>query len=123
MSETLNHREVQVENIRLALTAVVDTVEDIRRQLDKLMEPEANGESLVCEKCDAGMDLSLAEALKEGWENLQFTPDLPMANFCGTCKSCLDEEDKEAERQRSASAKTPTPKTPGHLFDTFPTDD
>ena len=45
--------------------------------------------SLVCEYCDAGMEIgSLEEAIAAGWTDIEFVPDCPMANFIGTCPGC-----------------------------------
>lgn len=101
---------VALENILIGLNALTDLVEDLRTQLGKLMEPEGVPETLVCETCDAGMGLTIAEALQEGWENIQFAPDLMQANYCGTCKSCLDAEDAEVEARKQVEPQ-PKPKT------------
>ena len=48
--------------------------------------------SLVCETCDAGMEIETYEqALGDGWTDIQFTPDLPQANFVGLCPECSRE--------------------------------
>lgn len=45
--------------------------------------------SLVCVQCDAGMEIgSYAEARAEGWSDIHYAPDLPMANFVGYCPAC-----------------------------------
>ena len=45
--------------------------------------------SLVCSECDAGMNIeSNDEAIAEGWANIDYAPDLPMANFVGLCPDC-----------------------------------
>lgn len=50
--------------------------------------------SLVCEQCDAGMEIgSYEEALAQGWHFIQYAPDLPMANFVGLCPDCRRRED------------------------------
>jgi len=42
--------------------------------------------TLVCEYCDAGEEIgSREEAIAAGWSNLEYAPDLPMANFIGLC--------------------------------------
>lgn len=49
--------------------------------------------SLVCEQCDAGMEIaSHAEALALGWTEIRYAPELPMANFVGVCPDCLRAE-------------------------------
>ncbi len=50
--------------------------------------------SLVCEDCDAGSDLATMEdALAAGWTDIDYAPDLPMANFCGLCPDCQGERE------------------------------
>jgi hypothetical protein len=45
--------------------------------------------SLVCEECDAGSDLAtMDDAIAAGWAEIDYAPDLPMANFCGVCPEC-----------------------------------
>lgn len=45
--------------------------------------------SLVCQHCDAGMEISTyEEALVAGWIEIDYAPDLPMANFLGVCPVC-----------------------------------
>ncbi|MBX3412385.1 MAG: hypothetical protein KF708_06840 [Pirellulales bacterium] len=45
--------------------------------------------SLVCESCDAGMELcSQSQAEAAGWTDIQPAPDLPMANYLGRCPEC-----------------------------------
>lgn len=54
--------------------------------------------SLVCSECDAGMHLdSKEEALADGWTEIEFAPDLPMANFIGLCPVCRREEEERTE--------------------------
>lgn len=51
--------------------------------------------SLTCSECDAGMEVeSHPEALALGWTDIEYDPDLPMANFIGLCPECraLEEE-------------------------------
>lgn len=49
--------------------------------------------TLVCINCDAGDHLnSEQEALAEGWTDIEFAPDLPMANWLGLCPDCRREE-------------------------------
>ena len=50
-------------------------------------EPEVF--SLVCVDCDYGDGItSETEAIEEGWSSIQPAPDLPMANYVGTCPCC-----------------------------------
>ena len=52
--------------------------------------------SLVCSECDAGMNIeSYDQALAEGWAEIEFAPDLPMANFIGLCPDCAEELHRE----------------------------
>ncbi len=47
--------------------------------------------SLVCRECDAGMDVkSHSQAMADGWTDIDYAPDLPMANFVGLCPECLE---------------------------------
>jgi hypothetical protein len=57
--------------------------------------------SLVCENCDAGMEIgSHEEALDAGWTYLRYAPELPMANFVGLCQDCRRiEEELDAHPQ------------------------
>jgi hypothetical protein len=53
--------------------------------------------SLVCERCDAGMDIgSYEEAEAQGWHFVQYAPDLPMANYVGLCPTCRRAEEEES---------------------------
>lgn len=48
--------------------------------------------TLVCSECDAGMDIgSHEQATAEGWADIDYAPDLPMANFIGLCPDCREE--------------------------------
>ena len=50
--------------------------------------------SLVCGRCDAGTDVeTYKQALDEGWSDISFEPDLPMANFLGLCPDCRRAEE------------------------------
>jgi hypothetical protein len=52
--------------------------------------------SLACAMCDAGMDVeTIFEALSTGWQGIEYTPDLPHANYLGLCPTCAVEEDAE----------------------------
>ena len=54
--------------------------------------------SLICSECDGGLHLhSKEEALEEGWTDIEFAPDLPMANFLGLCPHCRREEEERME--------------------------
>jgi hypothetical protein len=45
--------------------------------------------SLVCERCDAGDDMhNEVDARAAGWTEIDYRPDLPMANFLGLCPDC-----------------------------------
>jgi hypothetical protein len=45
--------------------------------------------SLVCSECDAGTHIeSQDQAMAEGWADIDYAPDLPMANFIGLCPEC-----------------------------------
>jgi uncharacterized protein YlaI len=47
--------------------------------------------TLVCRECDAGMDIeSEQEAYAAGWTDIEYSPDLPMANFAGLCPECQE---------------------------------
>ncbi len=53
------------------------------------MDPNDFPFTLVCINCDAGDRIhSEAEALAEGWTDVEFAPDLPMANWLGVCPDC-----------------------------------
>ena len=50
--------------------------------------------SLVCERCDAGMEVETYEqALDEAWTNISYEPELSMANFLGLCPECRRAEE------------------------------
>jgi Fe2+ or Zn2+ uptake regulation protein len=50
--------------------------------------------SLVCERCDAGSEIETFEdALNEGWSDIGYEPDCPMANFIGLCPDCRQREE------------------------------
>jgi hypothetical protein len=50
--------------------------------------------SLVCERCDAGMEIETHEqAMDEGWTDISYEPDLPSANFIGLCPDCRRAEE------------------------------
>ena len=58
--------------------------------------------SLVCLNCDAGSHLeSEEEALAEGWTDIEFAPDLPMANWLGLCPICRREEEERMDARCS----------------------
>ena len=48
--------------------------------------------SLVCCECDAGTHIkSNDQAVAEGWTEIDYAPDLPMANFVGLCPECREQ--------------------------------
>jgi hypothetical protein len=48
--------------------------------------------SLVCSECDAGTNIqSHDQAIAEGWADIDYAPDLPMANFIGVCPDCREQ--------------------------------
>jgi hypothetical protein len=47
--------------------------------------------SLVCRDCDTGMEIeSYEHAVANGWSEIDYAPDLPMANFAGLCPDCRE---------------------------------
>ena len=51
--------------------------------------------SLTCAHCDAGMEIgTYEEAVAQGWSEITYAPDLPMANFVGLCPVCRREEEE-----------------------------
>lgn len=47
--------------------------------------------SLVCSECDAGMNIdSHDQGAAEGWTDINYAPDLPMANYVGLCPDCRE---------------------------------
>ena len=51
--------------------------------------------SLVCYHCDAGMHIdSHEQAVVEGWTDIEYYPDLPMANYIGNCPDCRETFDQ-----------------------------
>ena len=47
--------------------------------------------SLVCTECDAGLNVAdYAQAMAEGWSEIDYVPNLPMANFVGLCPNCRE---------------------------------
>lgn len=49
--------------------------------------------SLTCAYCDAGMDVETFEsAMAQGWCNIDYVPELSMANFLGVCPECREED-------------------------------
>jgi hypothetical protein len=65
--------------------------------------PEGEGSavfSLVCLECDAGMEIKTRlQATTEGWTEIEYAPDLPMANFIGLCPDCLADAKREDAEQ------------------------
>ncbi len=73
---------------------------DIRDQIDLSVF------SLVCENCDAGDDmLNEVDARAAGWTQIEYTPDLPMANFVGLCPHCTSERQRCDRQQRRRRPK------------------
>ncbi len=57
--------------------------------------------SLVCLECDAGMHIeSHAQAIAEGWTDIDYAPDLPMANYLGLCPDCREAFEKWPTAER-----------------------
>ena len=120
-------REVAAENMHIGLNAVVDLVDDLRRQIDKLVEPEANNETLFCTICGAKA-VGLGKSLRTGWSCIIDDEGNDEGNFAGHCGGCTeklaDEEDDELERRSSPRGIPTEPKqtlkTPGTLFDLSP---
>ena len=51
--------------------------------------PEPEIFSLTCSECDYGDGITTeVEAIEEGWSDIWPAPDLPMANYVGTCPFC-----------------------------------
>jgi hypothetical protein len=58
--------------------------------------------SLVCEQCDAGSNVpSYAAAIIDGWTEIEYRPDLPMANYCGLCPDCRRDRQLAEQVERS----------------------
>jgi hypothetical protein len=36
---------------------------------------------------------SFEQAIAAGWTDIEFAPDLPMANYCGLCPDCRQAEE------------------------------
>ena len=73
---------------------------DMRDQIDTIVF------SLVCENCDAGDDmLNEVDARAAGWTQIEYSPDLPMANFVGLCPDCNRERQRADRRQRRRRPK------------------
>lgn len=48
--------------------------------------------TLVCCDCDAGMGVySHDQAVAEGWAEIDYAPELPMANYIGLCPECWEQ--------------------------------
>jgi len=56
--------------------------------------------SLICEECDAGMDIvSHDHALAEGWTEIIYDANGLSANFVGLCPDCRRaQEERDSER-------------------------
>ncbi len=49
--------------------------------------------TLVCQYCDAGGHIqNEAQAIAEGWSDIEPAFDLPQANYCGVCPDCRTPE-------------------------------
>jgi hypothetical protein len=58
--------------------------------------------SLVCEQCDAGSNVpSYDAAIIDGWTEIEYRPDLPMANYCGLCPDCRRNRQLAEQIERS----------------------
>jgi hypothetical protein len=71
---------------------------DIPFREDSMRTPRSTASdaafSLVCRDCDAGMHIaSLDQAVAEGWAEIDYAPDLPMANYVGLCPECRERFD------------------------------
>lgn len=56
--------------------------------------------SLICEDCDGGMEVeSHEDAIRLGWTDIVFAPDLLMANFLGLCPGCRQKQIEEQLQQ------------------------
>jgi hypothetical protein len=61
--------------------------------------------TLVCRECDAGMGIhSEEEAGAEGWTDIDYAPDMPMANFVGLCPDCQERFDNWPQREGDDAA-------------------
>jgi hypothetical protein len=68
---------------------------DIYSREDSMRPAQSNATdapfSLVCRDCDAGMNITSHDhAVAEGWTEIDYAPELPMANFVGLCPECLE---------------------------------
>ena len=66
-----------------------------RKQADRDTQDESLSQSdkpvfsLTCWECDAGLGIASAEeAIAEGWSEIESSPELLEANFCGLCPDC-----------------------------------
>ena len=59
--------------------------------------------SLVCFTCDAGDHIDNREqAIAEGWTEIEYGPDLPMAYYVGVCPHCRQAEQVRRQQRRQA---------------------
>jgi len=133
---TPSAEDVQMENVLIGLSAIVDVVEDLRAQIEKMRHEtrEAIREHVRCyEECEATIE-GLAHALRQGWIDIGID-ELDDDSFVGWCVECQAKHE-EVERKLNGGpvhpqpvletpakpAKKPETKTPGVLFDTFPID-
>jgi hypothetical protein len=95
--------------------ARTDIVHEVRRLMDTPVmareSSEALAQSVTCFQCDNSAD-SLAEAVKEGWNDLQEDPKGFTWNYLGTCASCRTDEAAETV----PSVKAREPRSQGELF-------
>lgn len=71
--------------------------------------------TLVCSNCDAGMDIeSEAEALAAGWTEIDYAPELPMANYVGLCPDCREGSSIGRAMNRPAIDAPPSVATEPH---------
>lgn len=92
--------------------ARTEIVHEVRRLMDTPVMAQESSETLAqsvtCFHCDNSAD-SLAEAVKEGWNDLQEDPKGFTWNYLGTCPSCRADEVTE-------TAPATRTKSQGELF-------
>ncbi len=77
----------------------------------KIERKEEIPETLSCDNCDASAD-SIAEALQEGWIDLNYDPDGRSWNYIGHCPDCQKEDEEEFHRLNPQLRPTPVLETP-----------
>jgi hypothetical protein len=102
---------VDIDNALIQISDIEDLLKAVRDQLARIRGEtrEKIIESLVCDGCDAGMDLSLAEALKAGWVDVFYAEDQLQAYFIGTCPECQEKEEEEINATIRPTKPTPEP--------------